>query len=113
MGKGTIICAYSLISCNVTVAENVYIQPFTTVGHDIVVNSSCVISPYCELGGCDIIGQETYIGVHASLKEKITIGNRCIIGMGSAVFKDLPDEVIVLGNPARILKKNEQGRVFK
>ena len=50
-------------------AENVYIQPFTTVGHDIVVNSSCVISPYCELGGCDIIGQETYIGVHASLKE--------------------------------------------
>ncbi|SLM63741.1 hypothetical protein DAQ1742_02892 [Dickeya aquatica] len=35
-----------------------------------------------------------------------------IVGMGAAVFNDIPDEVIALGNPARILRKNDSKKVF-
>jgi acetyltransferase-like isoleucine patch superfamily enzyme len=47
------------------------------------------------------------------IKEGSMIGKNTIVGMGSVVLRDLPDDVIALGNPARPMKKNENHRVFK
>jgi len=43
---------------------------------------------------------------------EVKIGDSSIIGMGSVVYKDIPDEVIALGNPARVARKNEDKKVF-
>ena len=48
----------------------------------------------------------------AQVKQLLTIGKSSIVGMGSVVQRDIPDEVIVLGNPARVLKRNEEKKVF-
>jgi acetyltransferase-like isoleucine patch superfamily enzyme len=41
------------------------------------------------------------------------IGHSSIIGMGSVVHIDIPDEVIALGNPTRVVRRNEDKKVFK
>ncbi|MFW8642680.1 acyltransferase [Rhizobium beringeri] len=55
----------------------------------------------------------SYLGMGALVKERMQIGHSSIIGMGSVVHIDIPDEVIALGNPARVVRRNEDKKVFK
>ena len=51
-----------------------------------------------------IIGDSVWIGGSATILPGVTIGNNVVIGAGAVVTKDIPDNVVVGGNPARILK---------
>lgn len=53
------------------------------------------------------IGDDVWIGGGAIILPGVTIGNNTIIGAGSVVTKDIPDNVIAVGNPCRIIGKNE------
>jgi acetyltransferase-like isoleucine patch superfamily enzyme len=48
------------------------------------------------------------IGSGASLKHGISVGNRCVIGTGSAVVADIEDNTVAYGNPARPKKRNSE-----
>ena len=47
------------------------------------------------------------------IKEKVKIGSNTIISMGAVVYNDIGDNLIALGNPARIMRRNEDKKVFK
>ena len=51
-----------------------------------------------------IIGDNVYLGANVCIIGDIVIGNNVIIGAGSVVVKDVPDNAVVAGNPAKILK---------
>lgn len=51
-----------------------------------------------------VIGDNVYVGANVVIIGNIQIGNNVIIGAGSVVVKDIPDNAIVGGNPARIIK---------
>lgn len=50
-----------------------------------------------------VIGQDVWIGAQAGIVDGVTIGDHAVIGMGSIVTKNVPDYVIVAGNPARVI----------
>lgn len=50
------------------------------------------------------IGKKCFIGANAIVMCGVKIGNECIIGAGTIVTKDIPDNCIAVGNPAKILK---------
>lgn len=52
------------------------------------------------------IGNNVTVGCHVAIIGDITIGNNVTIGAGSVVVRDVPDNVVVVGNPARIIKYN-------
>ena len=52
------------------------------------------------------IGNNTIIADGASIGFKKSIGNNCVIGDGAVVVKDIPDNYIVVGNPAKLLRMN-------
>ncbi len=54
------------------------------------------------------MGEGTHIGIGACVLPNINIGKWSIIGAGAVVIEDVPDNVIVVGNPAKILKVNEE-----
>ncbi|MEP3478505.1 MAG: sugar O-acetyltransferase [Fuerstiella sp.] len=54
------------------------------------------------------IGSDVWIGGAAVILPGVTIGDRVVIGAGSVVTKDIPDDVVAVGNPCRILRKNER-----
>lgn len=113
IGAGTIICSGAFISCDVNIGANVLIQPLACVGHDCVIREHSVISSNVTLAGHCHIGQRVFIGMNSAVKEQTSIGDDAIIGMGSAVFGDIAEASIALGNPARVMRKNEQLKVFK
>lgn len=83
---------------------------------NIIVNKNSIIGNNCRLHGincignngkndlCPTIGDNVEIGSGAIIIGNIKIGNNVIIGAGATVVKDVPDNVIVVGNPAKILK---------
>jgi acetyltransferase-like isoleucine patch superfamily enzyme len=52
------------------------------------------------------VGENSFVGAKSVIRENITIGKNVIIGAGSVVVKDIPDNVKVVGNPARFIKYN-------
>jgi len=113
IGNGAIIQFGSFISCNVIVGINALIQQNTSIGHDSVVGDDSVLSNYVSVSGACRIGNQTYIGVSVPVREKVSIDSRTIIGMGSVVIHDIPGNVVAFGNPARVMRENISGYVFK
>ena len=113
IGRGVIIQYGCFISCNVTIKDYVYIQPHCNIGHDDLLQEGCIISSLSSIAGNVKIGKFTYIGLSAALKEDISIGDRSIISMGAIVYKNVPDSVVVIGNPARVIARNIDGKVFR
>lgn len=112
VGMGTIIQAKVFLSCNAIIGNNVYIQPLVAIGHDCQIGDSSVISSFCALAGGTKVGRESYIGMNSCVQEEVSIGDYCIVGMASAVHRDIDSGMIAMGNPARVLRRNEERRVF-
>ena len=58
-----------------------------------------------EYGKAILIGEDVWIGGSAIICPGVKIGNRSIIGAGSVVTKNVPDDVIAAGNPCRVIKE--------
>lgn len=112
IGLGVVIQQGCFISCNVIIDDNVFIQPQCNIGHDDVLEEGCVLAGFSNVGGLVHIGKYSYIGLSSAIKQTVSIGYYSVVGMGSMVHKDIPDEMIAMGNPARIVAKNEEKRIF-
>jgi sugar O-acyltransferase (sialic acid O-acetyltransferase NeuD family) len=110
---GAIITAYCFVGPDARIGRNSVLNLQALAGHDVVVGDHCVIGSMVNLGGALTIGARTYVGMGTQVREKLSIGSDAIIGMGSVVHDDIPDEVIAMGNPARVLRKNVDRKVFR
>lgn len=112
-GPGLIIHKGSSMPPNANYGNNVLIQGVAIIGHDVTLGDNVVVSSFAFVGGNTTIGRNTYVGPHACVRNGLNIGENVIIGMGSVVTKDVPDNAVVYGNPAKVMRFNESGRVFK
>jgi sugar O-acyltransferase (sialic acid O-acetyltransferase NeuD family) len=112
IGEGVIITPFCSISSSVILSKNTAINTNTIIGHDITIGEHTVVSSFVNVGGACIVGSDSYLGMGVQIKEGLTIGSKVILGMGSVVFNNIPDSVIALGNPARVMRRNEGKMVF-
>lgn len=113
VGDGTVVSQFTTVAARAVVGENVSLNVASIIGHDVTVEDHCVISSMVNLGGFSTIGAGTYVGMGAIIKDKVTIGANSIIGMGAVVHTDIPGGVIAVGNPARVVRRNENQKVFR
>ena len=112
IGEGVTICEGVTTTSCVIIEDNVYIQPHSVIGHDIHIGKHSVIGANVEIGGANIIGERVFIGFMVGTLQGLTIGEDVEISAGSIVFRDIEPGVIVMGNPARVIRKNEGRGVF-
>ncbi|MBN3264075.1 NeuD/PglB/VioB family sugar acetyltransferase [Pectobacterium brasiliense] len=113
VGKGCVLCHGVYVSCDVIIRDNAFLQPYASVGHDCVIGEHAVLSTFVTLAGHCTIGARTFVGMSSVVKENTSIGYDTIVGMGAVVFNEVESGVVALGNPARVMRKNDRGRVFK
>jgi len=113
LARGVIIAPFCSISSCALLLENSSVNTMSIIGHDVTVGRHAVVSSMVNLGGGCVIGESSYVGMGALVKEGSRIGSNTIIGMGSVVYDDIPDGVIALGNPARVVRKNVDQTVFR
>lgn len=76
------------------------------LSHD---RSAMHIDPSDDGEGTVIIGDNVYIGVNSVILRNVRIGSNSVIGAGSIVVKDIPENVVAVGNPARVVKSIQRG----
>lgn len=102
---GCTIMDQVLISNNVKIGLGCLVNAFTFVGHDGRIGKFADIGPRTTISGNCTIGDFVSIGTATTILPKVTIGNNVIIGAGSIVKNNLPDNSLVIGAPAKVIKK--------
>jgi sugar O-acyltransferase (sialic acid O-acetyltransferase NeuD family) len=92
------------IGVDVEIGDYCIINSNANVEHDCVLGDGVEIGPSAVVCGCVEIGDHTWIGAGAVIKDHLSIGSNSIVGAGAMVIKDVPDNIVVVGNPARHLR---------
>jgi maltose O-acetyltransferase len=93
--------------CEVRIGKNCMIAPrvsIFTAAHPVDAETRITGA---EFGKPVTIGDNVWIGGHAVINPGVTIGNNVVIAAGAVVTKDVPDNVVVAGVPARVVKELE------
>lgn len=113
------------------IGEGSYIGEFNNIratGGEIIIGKYCNISQHCSLVASNhltrkgvnishqewdekrtgiVIGDDVWVGANSVILPGVKIGNGVVIGAGSVVTKDIPEDAIAVGNPARVIKYRE------
>ncbi|MEH1166203.1 acyltransferase [Micromonospora sp. CPCC 205539] len=92
----------------VSLGDNVYVtagvQFVTHDGGTLILRKEV---PDLEWTAPIVVGNDVYLGVRTTILPGVTIGNRCVIGAGSVVARDIPDNSVAAGVPARVVRTTD------
>ncbi len=102
--KGCIICAGTIITCNIKIRKFVTLNLMCSVGHDSVIDDFASFMPSVNISGEVHIEEKVYVGTGAKIINQLTIGKTTIVGAGAVVSKSLPANCTAVGIPAKPIK---------
>ena len=106
IGKGCIINPNVVTMPNAAIGNHVIVHSQTVIEHDNEIGDFCNIGPGISFGGYVKIGQKTSVYTGATVIPKIRIGNNAIVAAGAVVIKDVKDNEVVAGVPAKPIGMN-------
>jgi len=105
IGAGSCVLTNAVIESNNKIGAGNLIHVNALVSHDVTTGKFCEISPSVNLLGGARIGDFCSIGAGAQILPRVKIGKNVTVGAGAVVTKDVPDNSLVVGVPAKIVKK--------
>jgi len=110
IGSGCLLYPNVSVSSGVRIGKHVTILANAVVNHDTVIGDYSIVASAASLSGAVRIGTCCYIGAGSHLIQRATVGDGSLVGMGSVVIRDVPPRTVVVGNPARVLRRGPVDR---
>ena len=101
IGEGNVITAGNIFTTDITIGSFNIFNLNGTIGHDTVIGDCNVFNPTTNISGNVTIGNNVLVGTGAQILQNIKICNNAILGAGSVLTKDIVEEGIYVGIPAR------------
>jgi len=111
VGPGSFIAPQAVVNANASVGENVIVNTAAIVEHDCVVGSHAFVAPGAILCGNVYVGAHTFVSSNATLVPNVRVGEHALIAAGAVVTKNHPDEVRLMGVPARDIPLGKDAEV--
>ncbi len=86
------------------IEDGVAVDDLTQVGHNVHIGRGTTIANGAVLCGGVVVGERCNIAPNACVRQRIRIGNDVTVGLGAVVIKDIPDNSVCAGNPAKRLE---------
>jgi len=104
LGEGTVVMNNSIINTSAHISRGCIINSGSILEHDSVIGEFCHVSPGSVILGGVHIGDFTWIGANATIKNNVEIASNSVIGAGAVVVKNISEEGIYVGLPAKKIK---------
>ncbi|EJF68658.1 acetyltransferase [Pseudomonas sp. P7758] len=110
IGEGAILCPFTTITSNTKIGKYFHANLYSYVAHDCTIGDFVTFAPSVKCNGNVTIEDHAYIGTGAIIKQgtpekPIVIGEGAVVGMGAVVTKSVAPGTVVVGNPAKPLRK--------
>ena len=89
---------------NTIISSDVKIDNGVHIAHNVIISPRTIITAHVEISGSTKIGSDTFIAPNVCIREGLEIGDNVFLGIGSTVVKDVPDNAVAFGSPARIMR---------
>lgn len=105
-GEGAVICAGSVLTCDIRLGRHVHVNLNCTIGHDSVLEDFVTLAPGVHVSGNVHIGEGAYIGtgaaiIHGTSGRPLVIGAGAVVGAQACVVRDVEPGATVVGVPAK------------
>ena len=104
IGSGTVVMPRAVINAAAAIGENCIINTGAIVEHDCVVGDHVHISPGATIGGGATLESLVHVGLNASVLPGLSVGRSSVVGAGGVVIRCVPENVVVAGVPARLIR---------
>ena len=105
IGRGTVVMPGAIVNAGAVIGDGVILNTGAVVEHDCEIGDFAHVSPNSTIGGTAKVGRLSQVAIGASVLPRVRVGARTILGAGSVATRDLPDDVIAYGVPARIRRR--------
>lgn len=88
------------------IGDYVKISNLCHIAHNVIIKENCMITASCMISGSVVIEKDSYIAPGVTIRNQLTIGKDVLVGMGAVVVKDIEDNKVVTGIPAKVIRDN-------
>ncbi len=108
--KGCIVSTGAIVGSHSHLGYHVILNRGCLIGHHTEIGNYVSIQPGANIAGACQINDAAYIGMGAVVIDHVTVGKNSVVAAGAVVTKDVPDNVLVAGIPAKVKKENIEGK---
>ncbi|MDM7995297.1 MAG: acetyltransferase [Acidobacteriota bacterium] len=110
LGPGTLVGAGAIIGAHTSLGRHVFVNRGVLIGHHTHIGDFVSLQPGANVAGACTVEPSAYIGMGAIVIDHKRVGRHSVVAAGAVVIEDLPDHVLAVGVPAKIVKRDIQGK---
>ncbi len=95
---------------NTVIQNGAKIDNLVHIAHNVIIGKHAAVISHAMVAGSAQVGEYSWIAPCACLRDEISVGKKAMVGLGSVVTRDVPDNAAVMGVPAKAIEEHKDGK---